>query len=184
MDFLTILLLSVSLAFDAFTVSIAVGIVLSKVSFQQTFRIGFHFGLFQFLMPIIGWLLGSNIVKYIEAVDHWLAFALLCFIGCKMIWEAFSSDVREYKNDPSRGWSLVVLSIATSIDALAVGLSLALIKSSILYPAIVIGIVTTLLSTFGILFGPKLGKLFRKYAVVLGGLILITIGIKILITHL
>ncbi|UCE04745.1 MAG: manganese efflux pump [bacterium] len=184
MEFLTILLLAVSLAIDAFTVAIAVGIVLTTVSFRQTFRIGFHFGFFQFFMPIIGWLIGINVVKFIEAIDHWIAFGLLSFIGCKMIRDVFRSEERKYYNDPSQGWNLIVLSIATSIDALMVGISLALINSPILYPATVIGIITMILSTVGILFGPKLGKLFKKYAVIFGGIILIIIGIRILASHL
>ncbi len=185
MSFLSILFIAVGLGMDAFAVAIGAGVVIRKLSFGHVFRLSFHFGLFQFLMPIIGWLAGRTISDYIINYDHWIAFFLLVFIGGKMIWDAFKKDDGKIAQaDPTKGISLIILSIATSIDALAVGLSLAFLNISILYPSIVIGIVAAIMTIIGILFGKGLGRIVGKKVGILGGLILIGIGIKILIEHL
>ena len=185
MSFLSILFIAVGLGMDAFAVAIGAGVVIRKLSFGHVFRLSFHFGLFQFLMPIIGWLAGRTISDYIINYDHWIAFFLLVFIGGKMIWDAFKKDDGKIAQaDPTKGISLIILSIATSIDALAVGLSLAFLNITILYPSIVIGIVAAIMTIIGILFGKGLGRIGGKKVGILGGLILIGIGIKILIEHL
>ncbi|MCP4567422.1 MAG: manganese efflux pump [FCB group bacterium] len=180
------LLIAVALAMDAFTVAMAVGLHLSRngrISGRQYFRLGFHFGFFQFLMPIIGWLAGSTIQVYIEAFDHWLAMGLLTYIGIRLIREGGQTE--KYKlTDPTKGSSLVVLSVATSIDALAVGLSLAFLGTGIIYPALIIGVVAALLTLAGLQLGNRLGKHWRSRIALLGGLILIGIGLKILLEHL
>ena len=145
MDWISLLALAVALAMDAFAVSLAAGAVLCPVTFRHCFRLSFHFGLFQGVMPIIGWLAGMTVQQFISAWDHWLAFALLSFLGLRMIHEAVrESHERDQATDPSRGMTLVILSIATSIDALAIGLTLAMIEVTIWMPALVIGVVNRL----------------------------------------
>lgn len=186
MSTLTLLGIALGLAMDAFAVAIGTGLQLCVVSRRQTFRMAFHFGLFQFLMPIVGWLAGLTLVDLIAPVDHWIAFGLLAFIGGKMIYEAFAHKDDESADscDPTRGWSLVGLSVATSIDALAVGLSLAVLGLDIWYPAIVIGIVAGALTVLGLELGCRFGSLLGKRMEVVGGLVLIGIGVKILVEHL
>lgn len=176
--------IAIALAMDAFAVAIATGVALKAVSKRQTFRLAWHFGLFQALMPIIGWYLGSTVRSYIENYAHWVAFALLGYIGYKMIKEAFEEDDGS-KGDPTRGMSLIILSVATSIDALAVGLSLSMLGISVWWPAFVIGIVALVFTTFGLHFGKTVARADRigKYAELLGGVVLICIGIKILWEH-
>jgi putative Mn2+ efflux pump MntP len=185
-DFLDILLIAVALAMDAFTVAIAVGLHLAgagRISVRQYFRLGFHFGLFQFLMPVIGWLAGTTIRAYIESFDHWVAMGLLTYIGLKMIREAHHGQ--EYdRPDPTRGLSLIILSVATSIDALAMGLSLALIGVGIIYPSVIIGLVAAAFTLVGLSLGRKIGLKWRGRVTVVGGLILIGIGLKILLEDL
>ncbi len=185
MSFLSILFIAVGLGMDAFAVAIGAGAVIRKLSFGHVFRLSFHFGLFQFFMPIIGWLAGRTISDYIINYGHWIAFFLLVFIGGKMIWDTFKKDDgRIAQVDPTKGMSLIILSIATSIDALAVGLSLAFLNITILYPSVVIGIVAAIMTIIGMLFGEVLGRIVGKKVGIPGGLILIGIGIKILIEHL
>ena len=184
MDLISIFFLALALAMDAFAVAVSTGIVLKKVTFRQFFRLSFHFGLFQFLMPVIGWLAGLSVQKFIQDYDHWIAFLLLAFIGGKMIHEAFQKEEEENNNDPTRGVTLVVLSVATSIDALAVGFSLALLRVSIWFPAIIIGIVAAAMTLLGMVIGKSAGLLFGKRVSVMGGIILFVIGIKILIEHM
>ena len=184
MSFLTISLIAVGLGMDAFAVAISAGVVLREISFRQVFRLSFHFGLFQFLMPIVGWFAGMTVAGLIADYDHWIAFCLLVCIGGKMIRDSFKKEDELKMVDPTRGFALIVLSIATSIDALAVGLSLAFLNVTILYPSVVIGIVAAAMTVTGMLFGKKLGQFFGKKVEILGGLILIGIGIKILIEHL
>jgi len=163
MSFLSILFIAIGLGMDAFAVAIGAGVVIRKLSFGHVFRLSFHFGLFQFFMPIIGWLAGRTISDYIINYDHWIAFFLLVFIGGKMIWDAFKKDDGKIAQaDPTKGISLIILSIATSIDALAVGLSLAFLNITILYPSIVIGIVAAIMTIIGILFGKGLGRIGGK----------------------
>ena len=185
MSTLTLLGIAIGLAMDAFAVAIGAGLQLVEVTPRQTFRLAWHFGLFQAFMPVIGWLAGRTLVQYIAPVDHWIAFGLLAFIGGKMVYEAFQENGDEADAcDPTRGLRLVMLSIATSIDALAVGLSLAVLGVSIWYPALVIGIVAGVLTTIGLDLGKRFGALLGRRMEVVGGLILIGIGVKILVEHL
>jgi len=184
MSFLTILILALALAMDAFAVAITVGVVLPRLSFRPTFRLSWHFGLFQLLMPIIGWAAGMSVRNWIAHFDHWIAFGLLATIGAKMIYESFKNQSPADRADPTRGWSLVLLSVATSIDALAVGFSIALLGVSIWLPCLIIGLVAGLLTIIGLHLGRQLGKRFGRIMEIIGGLILIAIGIKILIQHL
>jgi putative Mn2+ efflux pump MntP len=187
MDWLSLLALSVALAMDAFAVSIVTGLTLDAMTRHHVFRLAFHFGLFQALMPVLGWLAGSAVAPYISAFDHWIAFGLLAFVGGKMLWVSFSrEDEGEERvvRDPTRGWSLLMLSVATSIDALAVGLSLAVVRAPIVVPAVVIGIVAGGFTTLGLLLGRRIGTAWGKRVEVLGGLILIGIGVRILVEHL
>ncbi len=177
------LFLSISLALDAFAVSLGTGALIKTRTWRDYFRIPFHFGLFQFLMPVIGWYLGSTVEPLIANVDHWIAFLLLVIIGGKMIKTAFSKEKELLNSDPSRGIKLIILSVATSIDALAVGFSLALLRYNIWYPSILIGIITAALSLIGLFVGNRLGNKFGNIVEVCGGVILISIGIKIVLTH-
>jgi putative Mn2+ efflux pump MntP len=184
-DILTIFLIALGLAMDAFAVALSGGFSAGKVTKRQTLRLAFHFGLFQFLMPILGWVAGLTVQGLIQAYDHWVAFALLAGIGGKMVYESFRQEkVEGRKPDITRGASLVLLSLATSIDALAVGLSLSLLRVRILYPSAVIGVVCFALTAFGFTFGSRLGKLLGKRVELLGGLVLVGIGVKILVEHL
>jgi putative Mn2+ efflux pump MntP len=169
---------------DAFAVSLGVGTSRSACDKRSIFRLSFHFGLFQGLMTFLGWLAGSTISTWIENYDHWIAFVLLAFVGVHMIRSGLDPESKSYDKNPSKGGFLVLLSVATSIDALAVGLSLAFIRSPILYPVITIGLITAGLSLFGLCAGNKLGQRFGKKMEIVGGLILVGIGIRILVSHL
>jgi putative Mn2+ efflux pump MntP len=185
MEPLTLIGIAIGLAMDAFAVSIAVGLSLKEVSLRQTFRLAYHFGLFQALMPIVGWLAGRSIERWIGPIDHWIAFGLLTAIGGKMIYEALKGDAEDVeKKDPTKGASLVVLSVATSIDALAVGLSLALLGVEIWYPALVIGLVALVFTAVGLHLGKRFGALLGRRMEIVGGVILIAIGVRILVEHL
>jgi len=170
---------------DAFAVSIVVGSRLDHLSFRRIFRLSFHFGLFQFLMPIVGWFLGSRIQHLIEAYDHWVAFGLLAIIGGKMVYDSLTADGTEVLvDDPTRKWTLIVLSIATSIDALAVGLSLAVLQVEVLTASVVIGVIACAMTAIGMAFGRRLGERFGHRMELLGGVILAGIGVKIVLEHL
>jgi manganese efflux pump family protein len=185
MNLLTLLGIAVGLAMDAFAVSIAVGLNAQQVGLRMTVRLAWHFGLFQALMPVIGWLAGLSVERWISGVDHWVAFVLLGAIGGHMVYQAVWGDEEERAaKDRTRGASLVVLSVATSIDALAVGLSLALLGVEIWYPAAVIGVVAFVFTAVGLHLGRRFGARFGKRMEILGGIILIGIGIKILLDHL
>ena len=186
MDLLSVTAIAVALAMDAFAVAIVTGLTVKPLTRRHVFRLAFHFGLFQFFMPIIGWAAGTAVQKHIADLDHWVAFGLLSFIGGKMIWGSLSGDSRksDSRNDPTSGWQLIVLSIATSIDALAVGLSLGLIGSAIIKPAVIIGMVAAGFTAIGMALGRQIGSVWGKRVEIAGGLILIAIGIKIVIDHL
>ncbi|MGA2489252.1 MAG: manganese efflux pump MntP family protein [Anaerolineales bacterium] len=184
MNFFEILLIALSLAMDAFAVCLSVGTQKQTSGPRPVFRLAFHFGLFQFLMPVIGWFAGTTILRYISAYDHWVAFVLLAFVGIRMVRSGFRTDAEELKNDPSRGWTLILLALATSIDALAIGFSLGVVGVTIWYPAIVIGVVTGLISWLGIFLGNRLGQMFGKRMEIIGGIVLILIGVRILLVHL
>jgi putative Mn2+ efflux pump MntP len=184
MGFIQIVMIALGLAMDAFAVSIAAGTSGRVTSQQAALRLAFHFGLFQFFMPIIGWFLGTKILPLISALDHWVAFFLLSIVGFRMIRSGLDKQGRCFSKDPSRGITLVMLSVATSIDALAIGLGLAILGVKIIYPCVVIGIITAVLSLVGTRMGSRLGIKFGKKMEILGGLILIGIGTNILISHL
>lgn len=184
MHIIEIVIIAFGLAMDAFAVSLLAGTNGNTRGLRPSFRLSFHFGLFQFMMPVIGWYSGSQIADYIKDFDHWIAFALLSYVGIKMIKSGLDNSGMYAKHDLSKGKSLVVLSVATSIDALAVGLSLAMLKVDIWYPAVIIGVVTCVLSFIGVKVGNKLGINFGKIMEIIGGAILILIGIKIILEHL
>jgi putative Mn2+ efflux pump MntP len=249
MSFLVILGIAVGLALDAFAVAVGASAALGRVTARQVFRLAFHFGLFQAVMPLVGWLAGRGLEGYIAGWDHWLAFGLLAFVGGKAIVTAlrgggaFSASVslradvgrvapgppssqssgvasasrraeggppyipeaerpacdkrsverrimwpgpgeRPPEKDPTRGATLLMLSVATSIDALAVGLSLGVLEVAIWYPALIIGVVTAGLTVLGMDLGSRIGLRFGRSAEILGGLVLIGIGLKILVEHL
>lgn len=178
--------IAVALAMDAFAVSVAAGIKLGQVNFRQNFRLAWHFGLFQAMMPIIGWTAGLTIRRQIERYDHWVAFALLLFVAQSMLREAFKSD-EDHQNakDPTKGATMVLLSVATSLDALAVGLTLSMINVTIWTPALVIGIVAAAFTTIGMHIGQRVSRaaLVRRYADCIGALVLLAIGLNILREH-
>jgi putative Mn2+ efflux pump MntP len=182
-NWLNLLGIAVGLAMDAFAVSIAAGLTIGGVTPRHVFRMAFHFGLFQFMMPILGWLAGSTISPHVVAYGHWLAFVLLSIIGGKMLLGALSEKKGGRKTDPSRGWVLVALSVATSIDALAVGLSMAFLQVSVLLPCVIIGLVAALFSTVGITLAGRVLRRWERPADVVGGCILILIGIRIVVSH-
>ncbi len=184
MSLLEVFLIALGLAMDAFAVSLAAGTTQHVNGPRPVFRLAFHFGLFQALMPVLGWLLGSGVQRMIAPFDHWIAFALLAFVGVRMIRSGLDPAGEGLTSDPSRGATLVMLSVATSIDALAVGLSLAMLRVDIVYPALVIGIVAAVMSLLGIFLGGRLGKAFGKRMEVIGGLILIGIGVRVVVSHL
>ncbi len=184
-QFLEVFAIAIALSLDAFAVSFAASAAgFTKNNRRAVFRLSFHFGLFQFLMPILGWALGMAIEPLIAAFDHWIAFFLLAIVGIRMIRAALHPDVETQQNDPSRGFTLVMLAIATSIDAMAVGLSMAMLNMNVWYPAIVIGIVTGGMSVLAIAGGNRLGSWLGQRAQLVGGIVLIAIGARILIAHL
>jgi putative Mn2+ efflux pump MntP len=176
--------IAVGLAMDALAVAIAAGLIIPRLTNRHIFRLAFHFALFQLMMPIIGWSIGRTVSSLMGSYDHWVAFGLLAAIGGKMLWEAATNRPAEDRGDPTRGWKLITLSIATSVDALAVGLSLAFLQASIWTPSAVIGLVTAGLTAIGMRFGNRIGRRFGTLAEVVGGVVLIGIGVRILISHL
>ncbi len=184
MSFTSIFLIALALSMDAFSVAMAIGAAGSKLNSYAVLRLATAFGIFQFVMPILGWLLGKTVVSYISDYDHWIAFGLLLIVGLRMIKEYFDKDEKERTKDPTKGWSLLILSIATSIDALAVGVSFAFFDVNIYYASAVIGVVCFIITALGMIFGKKLSVLLGKKAVLLGGIVLIAIGIKIVIEHM
>jgi len=183
----TVIGLAVALAMDAFSVAVATSVTLERLTPRHVFRFAFHFGLFQAGMPLLGWLAGRTVVDWVAAWDHWLAFGLLGFVGGRAIVDAVRGGGGQRPArpaDPTRGWSLVLLSVATSIDAFAVGLSVAWLDVGIWLPVLLIGLVTAALTTVGMLIGRRLGARFGRRVAILGGLILIGIGSKILFEHL
>jgi putative Mn2+ efflux pump MntP len=177
--------IALALAMDAFAVAVVTGLADLPLTGRRVFRLAFHFGLFQALMPAIGWGMGRAVYRWVEPVDHWVAFGLLAITGGRMIWGALHSEGgTTASEDTTRGWSLVMLSLATSIDALAVGLSIAMVGSGILFPAVVIGLVAAALTAGGMLLGRFIGAAWGKRVEVLGGAILVAIGVQILFVHL
>ena len=182
MTVLSVVLIGLSLSMDAFAVSVGAGMSIKDLKIRYAIRSCFFFGLFQFVMPVAGWYLGRAFAGYIMSFDHWVAFGLLFFIGAKMIWETFkgsdsSTDIRSLS-------SLLTLAVATSIDALAVGLSFSVLGHGIWLPAAAIGGITFTVCLVGFEAGRLIGNVLGKWAGIAGGLVLIGIGVKILVEHL
>ena len=169
---------------DAFAISIASGVAITNLKLKHAVTIGAWFGFFQFFMPIIGWGGGCTLVEFISAFDHWIVFGILGFLGCKMIYEALHLEEFERKTDPLDIRVLLVLSMATSVDALAVGFSIAVMKVALLLPVIMIGAITFLMCVAGVYIGSKAGHFFERKMEVVGGVVLILLGLKILVEHL
>lgn len=184
MELITIIVLAIGLAMDAFVVSIVSGGKYRQLHVKHALRMAIFFGAFQAFMPLIGSLAGLSFKDYITHIDHWVAFFLLTAVGSKMIYESFKIKSIEENPDPSNIFVLLVLSIATSIDALAIGITLSLITSSIAMAVIIIGLITFALSYLGVVIGKKFGHFFENKIEALGGFVLIGIGVKILCEHL
>ena len=182
MNLLEIFLISIGVAMDAFAVAICKGLAIKKINMKKAIIIGLYFGIFQALMPTLGYLLGTAFKDFIFKIDHWIALLLLSSIGINMIKESFNKD--DSYNDSLEISTMLVLSIATSIDALAVGITFACLKVNIIFPAIIIGIITCIISIIGTLIGKKFGNKLDSKAEIFGGTILILLGIKILLEHL
>lgn len=180
---LTTLLVAFGLAMDAFSVSVSHGLAVKSFKSINALKLGVSFGLFQAVMPVLGWLAGVNMIDFISGFDHWVAFGLLSFIGGRMIYESTKNGSERLISSLSIG-VLLMLSIATSIDALAVGLSFSFLRVPVLAPAIVIGVVTFSLSFLGVYFGNRFGRFLGNKVEVVGGVILTVIGLRILIEHL
>ena len=183
MELVTITLISIGLAMDAFAVSLGIGTAGQIPTLRGKIRLAAHFGIFQAGMTLLGWLIGETIVQYVEGFDHWLAFALLGYVSFNLIRSGLDKDGKAFNQDPSKGWVLVVLAFATSIDAFAVGLSIAFLKVPILLSVIMIGVVALILSAVGLFAGIRLGRAFGKRMEILGGLILLGIGTRVVVTH-
>ncbi len=186
MTLLNTIAIAVALAMDAFAVAIAAGMALGKISYRQNFRLAWHFGLFQAMMPVLGWAAGLSIRDIIARYDHWVAFGLLLFVAQGMLREALKKeDTQRNSKDPTKGLTMVMLSVATSLDALAVGLSLSMINVSIWAPALIIGLVAIAFTTLGLHLGKRLARAtrIRRWADILGGSVLLIIGLNILREH-
>ena len=183
--FYSILIIALGLSADCFAVALSSSIAIRRFTLSGFFRFPLAFGFFQALMMVIGWLAGRTVIDFISSYDHWLAFGLLAFIGGRMLWEAFREKEGEKVKKKINSWfTLLALSVATSIDALAVGLSFAFLKIDILLAAVTVGLTSFIITVLAQLIGNKVGALVGKRAEIVGGLILIGIGIKILVEHL
>jgi putative Mn2+ efflux pump MntP len=180
---ITTIFVALSLAMDSFSVAITHGLSNEEVDVATALKIGGFFGFFQAIMPVFGWLAGVNIIEFIAEVDHWVAFGLLCVIGGRMIYESLRTESRKLITSLSFG-ALMMLSVATSIDALAIGLSWSVLQIPILIPVLLTGIITFSLSFVGVYIGKKFGQYIHNKIEAIGGLILIAIGVKILLEHL
>lgn len=183
MGILEIILISIGLAMDAFAVSVCKGLSMKKMNWQKALIIAGYFGVFQGAMPVLGYLLGIGFEDIVTSVDHWIAFVLLGFIGGKMIKEAFDKN-DENSSDSVDFKTMIVLAIATSIDALAVGITFAFLNVNIIFSALCIGIITFIISVLGVKIGNVFGDKYEKRAELVGGIILVGLGIKILVEHL
>ena len=187
MGFLELLLIGVGLSMDAFAVAVCQGLCMPRLNLRFALVIALFFGGFQALMPFAGWLLGAQFAGYIQQIDHWLAFVLLAVIGGKMLWEAFTEDEDEGDNKDAERIDLgeyLILAIATSIDALAVGISFAALSVDIVPAVSLIGITTFVFSIAGVAIGHTFGARYEKPATIVGGVVLVLIGLKILLEHL
>lgn len=183
MGILEIVLISMGLAMDAFAVAVCKGLSMKKMSWKKAIIIGLYFGVFQAIMPVIGYFLGVSFQELVTKIDHWIAFALLALIGINMIKEAFDKD-SEAVNDSIDVKTMIILAIATSIDALAVGITFAFLKVNLALAVSTIGIIAFVLSVIGVKIGNKFGDKYERKAELAGGIILILMGLKILIEHL
>ena len=188
MGFVELFLIAVSLSTDAFAVSVCKGLCMKRLDVRQAVVIALFFGGFQALMPLAGWALGTQFEALITPVDHWIAFVLLGIIGSKMLWDAFHEDDPEDLACPTDGKldlrELVMMAIATSIDALAVGITFAFLRVDIAVSVGLIGVTTFVLSIVGVAVGHRFGAKYEKPATIVGGIVLILIGLKILLEHL
>lgn len=183
MEALEILLIAIGLAMDAFAVSICKGLSMKKMNWKKAIIIGGYFGIFQGIMPVIGYFLGTSFESLVTKIDHWIAFGLLVIIGLNMLKEVFASEP-ENRNDNVDFKTMIVLAIATSIDALAIGITFAFLNTNIILAALIISVVTFITSILGVKIGNKFGDKYERKAETVGGLILIFMGIKILLEHL
>lgn len=183
MGIFEIVLIGLGLAMDAFAVSICKGLSMKKMNWKNAIIIALYFGIFQALMPIIGYFLGTTFSSLVENVDHWIAFILLAIIGGNMIKDSFDNEC-EKRNEKVDFKTMIILAIATSIDALAVGVTFAFFKTNVVLAVSIIGIITFILSLIGVKIGNRFGDKFQNKAELTGGIILIIIGIKILLEHL
>ena len=179
-----IILIAVGLAMDAFAVSVCKGLSMKKISIKKLLIIAVYFGVFQALMPVIGFFLGESFESLVTSIDHWIALILLSFIGINMLKEAFGKSEEDNKNDDTSFKTMIILAIATSIDALAVGITFAFLEINIFVIATIIGVITFIISAIGVIIGNKFGDKYEKKAEIFGGVILILMGIKILLEHL
>ena len=185
LDLVSIFLIAIGLSIDCFAVAVSGSVSLRNPSPIQIFRTALAFGIFQALMPVIGWLAGQTVVDLVAGFDHWVAFTLLAAIGSKMIWNAFHRNESQHSNlDISSGLPLLVLSVATSIDALAVGLSFAFLETNIALASVIIGVVAFIATITGFHLGRKTGRIAGDRAEIIGGFVLIAIGLRILMSHI
>jgi putative Mn2+ efflux pump MntP len=184
MQLFTITLISIGLAMDALAVSLCIGTAGQIATLRGKVRLAAHFGIFQSGMTALGWLSGETIVQYVKEFDHWIAFALLGYVGINLIRSGLDKDRKAFEQDPSTGKILVMLSFATSIDAFAVGLSIAFLGVPVLLSVVMIGLVALALSAMGLFAGIRLGETFGKRMEIFGGLILLGIGLRVILTHL
>jgi len=184
MGWFGLLVLAVALAMDAFAVAVVTGVSVQPLTRRHVFRLAFHFGFFQAAMLMLGWAAGQAVRNYIGALDHWIAFGLLAFVGARMIHSALTShEGRHSSTDPTSGWELVLLSTATSVDALAVGISLSLVGSAIVVPALIVGAVATGFTGMGMALGRQIRSIWGIRVEFAGGLVLILIGVNIILRH-
>lgn len=185
MEVWELILIALSLSMDAFAVAMCRGVEMKKFNIKNALIIAAFFGVFQAVMPLVGWAVGKQFVEYIAAVDHWIAFVLLAIIGGKMIFDSFRMDKEESETiDKLNLKQLLLMSVATSIDALAVGVTFAFLETNIWGAVSAIGVITFCLSFFGVFLGNKIGLKFKNKAEFAGGAVLILIGLKILLEHL
>ncbi len=182
-DWVPSVVIAFGLAMDALAVSLGIGTTGQANSKRARFRLAFHFGFFQAGMTLLGWLAGSTISGFISQFDHWIAMALLGYVGVNMVRSGFHPDQETYSTDPSRGKTLMMLCVATSLDAMAVGLSMAMLHADVVVPSIIIGVITLGLSAAGLLAGARLGEAFGKKMEIAGGLLLIGMGLRIVFLH-
>jgi len=184
MDLITIFIIAIGLSFDTFAVSVSTGLSVNKIRFSQGVKVAFIFAFFQALMPFIGWFIGKQIEKLISDYDHWIAFGLLLVLGLKMIYESFNNESKSNAPIFPKLSLLIGMAIATSIDALVVGISFAFIQFNIYWAILIIGLTTFMVAMLGMLLGKTVGNKFGRKIEIIGGLILIGIGLKILFSHI